>query len=124
PVIYANRALQIGQGADLSLPQPPYTPVLSAVTLDYTAGDIFQPGNPNHIEQFFSLDVFGPAEAEGRDPAALVPGHTHQGGLYIGLEDAAAPQLLSLLIQLEEGSAPGADLLRPEDISWSYLAGN
>lgn len=123
PTIYTKHAIQIGQEVqNVVLPQPPYTPTLSSVSIDYTAGDTFRIDNPNYIDQFFVLDVFGTAESGDLDAVTLIPQHTQQAALYIGLQSATPAQLLSLLVQVEEGSAPGAVLLRPEDVTWSYLA--
>jgi hypothetical protein len=124
PTVYARRALEIGQGGTGVLPQPPYTPTLATVTVDYTASERFRPDNPNRFDQFFLLDVFGAADAAALRSVGLVPQHPHQAALYLGLENASAPQLLSLLFQFEEGSAPGAELLRSEEIAWHYLAGS
>jgi hypothetical protein len=125
PTIYAQHAIQIGQGAtDVVLPQPPYTPTLSSVSIDYTASDTFKASSPNHIDQFFVLDVFGSAESDQTPTAMLIPQHPQQAALYIGLENASPPQLLSLLFQFEEGSAPGLLPLQSEEIAWHYLSGS
>ncbi len=124
PAVYARHALAISQGEeDVEIPQPPYTPTLSSVALDYTASDTFRPDQPNHIDQFFLLDVFGSVEAQQLDAVTLIPSHTPQAALYLGLEKATSAQLLSLLVQVEEGSVPGVELLGSEEIVWSYLAG-
>jgi len=124
PTVYSRHAIDKALGvADVILPQQPYTPTLTEVTLDYTAADTFSPDNPNHTDQLFQLDVFGAVEATKGSGLSLIPKHDPEAALYIGLENAVAPQLLSLLFQLEEGSTPGAELLRSEEISWSYLAG-
>ena len=126
--VYTQRVIQMSQNPEavppVVLPNPPYTPALSSVSLDYTAGSTFTPEHPNEVGQMFLLDVFGSAKAVNADAITLVPKHESQGSLYIGLKDAEAPQMLSLLFQIEEGSAPGERLLSPGDISWSYLAGS
>jgi hypothetical protein len=125
PSIYTQHAIQIAKDTPgVILPQPPYTPTLSSVTLDYIAGDTFRPDTPNLIEQFFSLDVFGASEATESGKTRLVPEHDHQGALYLGLDNAEASQIVSLLFQIEEGSTPGTDLLDADDITWDYLAGD
>lgn len=125
PTIYSRHAIEKALGeADVILPQQPYTPTLTAVTLDYSASDTFSPDNPNYTDQLFQLDVFGAAEAVKGNDLGLIPKHDPEAALYVGLENAVAPQLLSLLFQLEEGSTPGAELLRAEEVTWSYLAGD
>ena len=106
------------------LPKPPYTPTLKSVSVDYTASDSFRPDQPNHIEQYFVQDVFGPAETEKNDSVSLIASQPGTGSLYIGLQNATAPQLISFLFQIEEGSVEGAKLLESTDLQWSYLSGN
>ena len=124
PYIYADHAIRIAKDEDIALPQSPYTPVLSSVTLDYTAVNTFKPRTPNLVDQFFTLDIFGSAETDEGSSASLVPFELHQGALHIGLKNAQPAQIISMLFQMEEGSTPGATLLEPENINWSYLSGN
>lgn len=128
PVAYTQQVLALskwdGLGTKPELPKPPYTPVLKSVTVDYTAKDIFIPAAPNSIDQYFMQDVFGPAETGKDDTALLVAPQPGNGALYIGLQDAAAPQTISFLFQIEEGSVEGSELLKSSDLQWSYLAAN
>lgn len=127
PVAYTKTVIAISKttiGDPPTLPKPPYTPVLKSVMMDYTARDTFRPDQPNGIDQFFLQDVFGPAEPLSNIPSALLPEHPGGGALYIGLEGAEAPQTVSLLFQVEEGSLESATLLRSTDLQWSYLAGS
>ncbi len=122
--IYAQHAIQIAlEVPDVELPQTPFTPTLSAVSIDYTASDKFKPDIPNLIEQFFLLDVFGSVESDELSVVSLVPDQKQEGALYLGLEKAQPAQILSLLFHIEEGSTPGAVLLASENILWEYLAG-
>jgi hypothetical protein len=122
--VYARRALQAAQGEAVVLPRPPYTPALAAVAIDYAARETFRPAQPNRVDQFFLLDVFGAADASELASVPLVPAHPHQAALYLGLDAATAPQVVSLLFIFDEGSAPGAEPLRPDEIAWHYLAGS
>ncbi|MGN7721087.1 baseplate J/gp47 family protein [Chitinophaga sp. 22620] len=106
------------------LPKPPYTPTLKSVTMDYAAADTFRPDAPNGMDQFFLQDVFGPAESQKSDTTPLIPAQPGDGALYIGLQNANAPQSVSLLFQVEEGSVEGDALLDSNDLQWSYLAGH
>ncbi len=127
PVVYTKTVIAISKmttGTPPPLPKLPYTPVLKSVMMDYTARDTFRPDQPNGIDQFFLQDVFGPAEPTANIPAALLPVHPGGGALYIGLQDAEAPQTVSLLFQIEEGSLESATLLRSADLNWSYLSGS
>lgn len=126
---YTKQAIALSKFTDESgtppeLPKPPYTPVLKAVELDYTATDIFRPLAPNGIDQYFLLDTFGTAEINKHNEAPLMPTQPGKGSLYIGLEGASDTQLISLLFQAEEGNVPGETLLSSSDLHWSYLADN
>lgn len=124
PYVYADHAIRIAkEEAGVVLPQPPYTPVLSSVTLDYTAINVFELNTPNQVDQFFSLDVFGSAESKEDTAVKLVPFEPHQGAMYIGLQNAQPSQIISMLFQMEEGSTPGSTLLESDNIHWSYLSG-
>lgn len=124
--VYTAQAIALGQfnssGDPPTLPNEPYTPTLKSVSLDYTAGDSFYPTSPNGVEQFFSLDIFGTHELREYETAKIVPETPENGALYIGIQDANPPQILSMLFQISDGSAPGNTLLRSPDLSWSYMA--
>ena len=128
PSAYALQAIALSKFTGTldppELPQQPYTPALKSVSLTYTAQETFKPDSPNGIDQFFVLDVFGPVEARQSARARLTPELPGNGALYIGLKQALAPQLASLLFQVSTGSTPGETLLRSTDLHWSYLAGD
>lgn len=128
PFAYTQQVILLSKynnvGPKPELPKPPYTPVLKSVKLDYTAKDVFKPGDPNGIDQYFVQDVFGPGETKKDDTALLIPPLPGKGALYIGLQKAQVPQTVSFLFQIEEGSVEGEALLRSADLRWSYLAGN
>lgn len=129
PVAYTKQVIALSKhdGSILTapqLPKPPYTPTLKSVTMDYFALDVFRPDTPNGIDQFFLQDVFGPAESQKNDISPLMPAQPGDGALYIGLQNAAAPQSVSLLFQVEEGSVESDALLNSSDLYWSYLAGH
>jgi hypothetical protein len=125
PYVYADHAIRIAkEEVGVVLPQPPYTPVLSSITLDYTAVNTFVLSAPNQVDQFFSLDVFGCAESQEGTAIKLIPFEPHQGAMYLGLQNAQPSQIISMLFQMEEGSTPGSTLLESENINWRYLSGN
>ena len=125
PTIYTHKAIDLSvPTGDGLLPNPPYTPVLKSVTLDYSAKESFIPNKPNGIDQFFQIDIFGNAEIKKNETARIVPLYPQQGALYIGLKNATPPQSVSFLFQIEKGDMPGGELLNRQDVQWSYLAGN
>jgi hypothetical protein len=134
PNIYAVKAVE--RSADptntgILFPNQPYTPTLQSVSLGYTSKNTFTPSLPNLTDQFFNLDAFGNVECNANIPARLIPelpvsaaslSGKQAGALYLGIEKATPPQILSLLFQMESGSMPGSVLLKKEDIDWTYLS--
>lgn len=117
---------------------PPYTPKLKRLLVDYTASieravpavasaADGRPIDPMlqllHVHPFGSVALAAPALATG---AALLPAYDDEGELYIGLAGLEAertlPQRLSLLLQLAEGSADPE--VAPPALQWSVLHGN
>lgn len=109
---------------------PPWTPKLKRLTLDYTASQEIDltTGPPEgvrvlHLHPFGSCDAHKDADS-GYSAAGvpLLPRLDHDGELYLGLAGVSAPQNVSLLFQLAEGSAD-PDLPAPA-VAWSYLDGD
>lgn len=107
---------------------PPYTPKLKGLTLDYSAAvevtlKDYRPGGD--AERLYHRHPFGGAEVRP-DPTSgtctLLPAYAHEGELYIGLRDLQPPTDLTLLLQLAEGSADPD--IRPTAVEWSYLSDN
>lgn len=122
-------------GLDPALYQvnPPYTPKLKRLVVDYSASveRAVAPGQPGWTPamegddslQLLHLHPFGAQRlgaAERRDGAALLPAHDDEGELCIGLAGARPPQRLSLLLQLAEGSADPD--VAPPALNWSVLS--
>src|SRR6185503_4648002 len=59
-----------------------------------------------------------------KNEADTVTDELYSGNFYIGVEGLVAPQNLSLLFQVVEGSGDTNIIIEEEDIHWSYLAGN
>ena len=121
---------------------PPYTPKLKSLAIDYTSStevalaDLPQAG-PAAGLSLLHLHPFGsaPAAAELALPAIvagqslprpnalpLLPAYDGEGALYIGLANLAAPLTLSLLLQVAEGSADPD--VAPGPVTWSCLDGD
>lgn len=135
PTIYTVKAVKKGAHPDddILLPNQPYTPTLQSVSLGYKAKETFRPSLPDNPDQFFMLDAFGNVESNASIAARLIPelpvpvaslSDRQVGALYLGIDKAQPPQILSLLFQMESGSMPGSVLLKKEDIKWSYLTEN
>ena len=111
---------------------PPYTPKIKRLSFGYTATleiDLSKTDLALQTDRLYHLQPFGyqdlasanPANGNSRCPFFL-PQYGNEGELYIGIANLAAPQSLSLLFQLAEGSAD-PDLKR-EKVAWHYLDGN
>jgi hypothetical protein len=111
----------------------PYTPKISSFSVDYTASaELNIPAtdeNPSEI-RFFHIQPFGFARLTHYDVLPgyswsgypLLPQYDFAGELYIGLRNVAAPQPLTLLFQVAEGTADPE--LPPQTLHWSYLSDN
>lgn len=125
-----------------SLPQPPVTPEISALSLSYSAASNEISLNSATSKdatgaKFFHLTPFGDAEQHpalsGKTDTFLLPqfdfvrDKTKQetvAELYIGIANLRPPQNLSLLFQVADGTAnPLADKPK-QHIHWSYLSRN
>lgn len=126
-------AVAAGQkpGADDYVLNPPYTPKLKSLVVDYSASaeqaavaedGAVQAATLHHLLPFGQMPLQpGAGWAIGAD-VPLLPVCDAEGELCIGLAGVQAPQRLSLLIQAAEGSAdPDAPA---EPVQWSVLSGN
>ncbi len=107
---------------------PPYSPKIKDLSLNYkTSIEIVMADYQaeTQIDKIFHVQPFGynQVQPEAEVSAYLfLPQYRAEGQLYIGLEAVQAPQNLSLLFQMAEGSADPD--LEPIPIEWSYLSGN
>lgn len=128
-------------GAPNSVPKPtpPYTPVIQDISLSYFASTSLEMNTAdatkfaNRSLQFFHLFPFGEAEQHPalRDTSigeestiTLVPKTPYEGEFYIGLQQLEVPRVVSLLFQMDEGSANPLIAKPEEHIQWSYLSDN
>ena len=104
---------------------PPYTPCLKGLSVDYSASVELQPQALPPGSELLYVHPFGvsriPAKSSASKPPTLMPAYTAAGELYIGLADADLPQRLSLLVQLAEGTS-NPDL-EPGSLRWQILDG-
>ena len=112
-----------------TLPNTPYTPTIKSLSLDYSSTQVINfELDDNNTEQFFHITPFGHSERlttpnVPEDIPLLLPQYPDEGSLYIGIRDLVPPQQLSILFRPAEGSAAPENLIRREDIKWSYLSG-
>jgi hypothetical protein len=133
----ASRAQTVNDIALYPLPNEPYTPLISTISLNYTSSVTIQLANTpainnqnafsNRVDQFFHVEPFGVAE---RHPflntntgyTSLMPVFNDEGSLYIGLSGLNPSEILSVLIKVAEGSANPDFNKQP--VIWSYMVNN
>lgn len=137
PAAVARRSLELAtalskQGTSVNAADyqinPPYTPKLKRLSLDYSASlevlmATYQPGA--QADRIFHIHPFGYSEIppEPYPPRYLfLPQYDCEGELYLGVGAAQPPQDLTLLFQMAEGSADPDQERAP--VQWSYLSGN
>ena len=137
--LFAQQTVAVTKDADTAhntIPNPPYTPVLKSVKLNYTATqDINLNINYKPDQgQFFQLTPFGVKETNAnvfllptfqvqrKEPNGSFVNKPIEAAVFIGISNAVINENISLLLQLDEGT---------EDISidspkiiWNYLSAN
>ncbi len=118
---------------------PPYTPKVQEIALDYDAqsdesriDDPAQAAFTDTAVQFFQIDALGLAREQawlsaGRPWApqggiGLLPTHAVAAELFVGLSGVHAGDSVSLLFQVAEGTAD--PLAAAQTLQWSVLADN
>jgi len=125
PRRYAKTAIDLSKPApdpNLKLPNDPYTPVLSSLSLDYTATAVLTPGDRFSTGSFFVMGPFGATPVEEVTNARVVPAVDGQAALFLGVSNLRPPSNLSLFFQIDVGTATAAEVLKTGDTEWSYLA--
>ena len=113
-----------GAGPEPRLPNAPYTPMLSGLRLGYGARSGFAPGDVQSPGRFYTLGAQGYTTGGGTSPARCAPDMSPKAELLLGFKDFDAPGTVSVLFQVDEGTATVAEPPAPGDIAWSYLSGD
>ena len=71
---------------------------------------------------FLIVGPFGATRAGERAAARVVPQIDGEAALFLGIEHMQPPANLSLFFQIDVGTASSAEVLKPGDTEWSYLA--
>lgn len=127
PELYLNKTIEKSKNSNpdtILLPNPPYTPTLQSISINYVSSEHIAMNNPNGLDQFFHIGPFGQAESSYNGSQSIVPQFEDEGYLYIGLESFDPPQNISMMFQIVEGSGDPEFSLEPTDIQWRYLSGN
>lgn len=135
--------LRTGNGTD-GFARPPVGPTATELWMNYDATSElpWDTSDPDTFKkrpgQFFHLAPFGTAERHaylsGGKPVHLLPQFNFErdnksepceAEFYIGIDDLQPPQNLSLLFQVDPGTAnPMVEKPPPPHIDWCYLKGN
>jgi len=112
-----------------SLPNPPYTPTLSNISLSYSStGKILFKSLPvkkdeKVTDQFFHIHPFGVRDIKNTESSyGIMPKYDNEGELLIGVKNLVSLQSLALLLKISESSS-GSGYIKPQ-LTWSYLSDN
>jgi hypothetical protein len=111
-------------------PTAPILPLISSLTLSYTAEQQIDLDTPSEATgRFFQITPFGHAEQHAANgpllPSFLAgPNEPSEGELYVGVQGLAPPQNLPLLFQVADGTANPLAAKPNNHLRWSYLRGN
>jgi len=113
------------------LPNPPYTPQISRISLNYSARAIIgfersrRAGSQAETDSFIHLYPLGWQSMFLGDTRIIpqIPLYSAPGQLFIGIEGEHMRGTLSLYFYLREDSLPMSNL-RDVSLRWSYLSGN
>ncbi len=106
-------------------PNPPYTPMIQGISLDYEAGATSQIGSDSqeHPCDFYRIFPFGNRKVNEEDALAnlsLVPQFNYEGALHIGFEQLNPHQVVNILLQLIDDFTTTSDE-EPPELEWHYL---
>lgn len=121
---YAVQAIALSQdpdNPDIKLPKEPYTPVLSSLSLDYSATSRVMTSVGGARAGFFVVGPFGARRAAADTEARLVPIAEGTASLFLGFSNLDSPSNVSMLFDIDRGTATGSQVLRDGDTEWSYL---
>jgi hypothetical protein len=137
PTLLTERAInQATQTGDQTLPNPPYTPEIRSLSLDYVSTYATTRTELGLHEQVFQIAPFGNIEVSAsgtdfhilpqlirdEDLADLTGELGYKGFFYLGLEGFDPPRSVSLLVKTAEGTAELESEFQPSDIRWTYLS--
>ncbi len=113
-----------------TVPNPPYTPLVNSISLNYKAFSSIRLDQPDASadregEKFIHLHPLG-WEVQGDagySHVPLIPQYDYAGNLYIGFDATRMAGPLNLFFHLREDSLPLEDAAGAA-LCWSYLAAN
>ena len=100
------------------IPNEPYTPVISEISINYTATANLQDQSFIHLYPYENTHKTEPLPTQ----PTLIPRFPEEGALFIGLKDLIPGSNLFLLFQLAESTADTE--AEPAEVVWHYLRNN
>lgn len=132
-ILFAKQANSTNEKIKKLTIYPPYTPTVKHLSINYSSSveiDLANYGSKQRDwDQLFHLHPFGYAQwphsaaQPSQQGSTWLPAYTHEGALYIGLQDLKPTQNVSILFQMADGTANPAIQSTPP-IQWSYLSNN
>ncbi len=123
-------ALSMMDESITNIPHEPYTPCIENIEISYTSESEVSltefPIDNNKSLETYHIHPFGYSKIEPAsaiDFTGILPYYSQGGELYIGLENIQAPQQISLLFEMVEGSENPQQVEKQESnaLKWSYL---
>jgi hypothetical protein len=101
--------------------EEPYTPKVKELSIDYSASTVidFTSGEEG---AYIHLTPFGSKDLALVSDRTLLPDVSHEGELFIGIDNFIPDQTLSILFQVAEGSADPLSV--KQEMTWYYLGEN
>ncbi|MCB0628414.1 MAG: hypothetical protein R2824_18850 [Saprospiraceae bacterium] len=122
---YQNSNKLTAESREVVLPNPPYTPEIETLVLDYSATANLQQTQMIHLypdEGTYLLLQDAEDHSLIESSAHLLPQFIHEGTLFIGLSELEPGSNLNLLFQIAESTAdPEVD---KASVCWQYLRNN
>lgn len=102
----------------------PYTPKMKSLRVGYSSHTEILLGEAGSASQdlIYHLHPFGYSQMKPDADPYLLPQYKQEGTLYMGIEKLIAPETLSVLFQMSEGSADPE--VEKSAVQWCYLADN
>ncbi len=100
------------------IPNEPWNPIISNISLDYSADATMADINLIHLYPY--TGAYKPEEI--RLKPTLFPAFNDEGSLFLGLKDLVPGENLHILFQLAEATSDSES--DPQDVYWYYLLNN
>jgi hypothetical protein len=114
----AKNAIDDGNGYQAVIPKEPWTPIISQISIDYTATATIDDIQLTHLYPYHSTYK----QETLKQLPSLFPTFCDEGTLFLGLSDLVPGDNLNILFQLAEATADSEE--NAEDVFWYYLDAN